>query len=191
MKTGLLFGSFNPVHIGHLIIASYMQQFTDLQEVWFVVSPQNPLKEKHELLEDQERLSMVKMAIENNPAFTVSDIEFRMPKPSFTIDTLTLFEVNHPDREFVIIAGTDIFEDFYKWKDYTMLLEKHLFYIYNRPAYTADEFARHPAVQIFSAPMLEISSTFIRQAFSIGKDVRYLLPDIVWKYICKKGFYQQ
>jgi nicotinate-nucleotide adenylyltransferase len=190
-KTGLFFGSFNPVHTGHLIVAGYMQQFTDLEEVWFVVSPHNPLKEKQDLLDDQERLAMVKMAIDNNPELSASDIEFTMPRPSYTIDTLTKLESIHPDREFIIIAGTDIFAEFFKWKDYKLLLENHLFYIYNRPDFDAAELAKHPAVRIFKAPLLDISSTFIRQAIVEGKDVRYMLPEKVWKYIRLKGHYQK
>jgi nicotinate-nucleotide adenylyltransferase len=190
-KTGLFFGSFNPIHIGHLIVAGYMQQFTDLNEIWFVVSPHNPLKEKQDLLDDQERLAMVKLAIDNNPVLGVSEIEFTMPRPSYTIDTLTQLESLHPDRKFIIIAGTDIFEEFFKWKDYRLLLQNRLFYIYNRPDFEVGEFAKHPAVRIFKAPLLDISSTFIRQAIGDGKDVRYMLPEKVWKYICLKGHYQK
>jgi nicotinate-nucleotide adenylyltransferase len=190
-KTGLFFGSFNPVHIGHLIVAGYMQQFTNLEEVWFVVSPQNPLKEKQDLLDDQERLAMVKMAIDNNPELSACEIEFELPRPSYTIDTLNKLESMHPEREFIIIAGTDIFAEFFKWKDYMELLKNHLFYIYNRPDFDAAEFAGHPAVRIFKAPLLDISSSFIRQATGEGKDVRYMLPDKVWKYIRLKGHYQK
>lgn len=189
-KTGLLFGSFNPIHIGHLIIAAYMQQFTDLEEIWFVVSPHNPLKEKKDLLDDQERLAMVKMAIDNNPIFSACEIEFSMPRPSYTIDTLNQLESIHPDREFVIIAGTDIFEKFHKWKDYKLLPEKYFFYIYNRPACDAGEYVHHPSVHIFDAPLLDISSTFIREAIKNRKDVRYMLSEKVWKYIQVKGFYR-
>ncbi len=190
-KTGLFFGSFNPVHTGHLIVAGYMQQFTDLDEVWFVVSPHNPLKEKQDLLDDQERLAMVKMAIADNPSLQLSEIEFSLPRPSYTIDTLTKLEFIYQDREFVIIAGTDIFAEFFKWKDYRLLLKNHLFYIYNRPDFEAAKFAEHPSVKIFKAPLLDISSTFIRKAIGEGKDMRYLLPENVWKYIRLKGHYRK
>lgn len=189
-KTGLFFGSFNPIHIGHLIIAGYMQQYTDLEEVWFVVSPHNPLKEIVDLLDEQDRFEMVKIAIENNPVFRASDIEFGMPRPSYTIDTLKKLEGEHPDRKFVIIAGTDIFREFHRWKNYRLLLKNYHFYIYPRPGFDPAEYKRHYAVLTIDAPLLEISSSFIRQSIRIEKDVRYMLPEKVWKYVQVKGFYR-
>ena len=182
IKTGLLFGSFNPVHIGHLIIAQYIQQFTDLEDVWLVVSPRNPLKPAEDLLDENERLKMAQLAVEGNPLLKVCDVEFALPRPSYTIDTLKKLESNNPDRQFVIIAGTDIFSDFIKWKDWQQLLEDYSFYIYNRPEYDLGEFGRHNTVKIFEAPLLKISSTFIRNALKSGKDVSYMIPEKVWKY---------
>ncbi|NCC71973.1 MAG: nicotinate-nucleotide adenylyltransferase [Sphingobacteriia bacterium] len=190
-KTGLFFGSFNPIHIGHLIIAGYMQQFTDLQEIWFVVSPHNPLKEKQGLLEATERFEMVKMAIVNNPGFKAIDIEFYMPTPSYTINTLLRLTKDFPDREFIIVAGTDIFEQLHKWKEYKSLLSNYHFYIYNRPGYSIGEYAGLPSVHQFNTPIMEISSSFIRKAIFKGKDVRYMLPESVWKYLMVKGLYSQ
>lgn len=190
IKTGLFFGSFNPVHIGHLIIAGYMQQFTDVDEVLFVVSPQNPLKAKASLEKDHHRLLMVQQAIEDNPRLSATDIEFRMPRPSFTIDTLGRLIHNYPDRDFVVIAGTDVFDEFFKWKDYKTLLSDFSFYIYNRPGHDAGKYANNPTVKIFQAPLLEISSTFIRQAIRDGRDIRYMLPAKVWKYIGEQGLYK-
>lgn len=190
IKTGLFFGSFNPVHIGHLIIAHYMQQFAGLQEVWFVVSPQNPLKEKSTLIDDHHRLMMVKLAVEGNPALKVSDVEFSMPRPSYTIDTLKKLSKAHPDRDLVLISGADVFEEFHKWKSYRELLEKWLVYVYNRPEYTLGEFAANPNIRQFDAPLLSISSSFVRRSLSSGKDIRYMLPSLVWDYICEKKLYR-
>lgn len=190
-KTGLFFGSFNPVHTGHMIVAAYMREFTDLEQVWFVVSPQNPLKDKNSLLADHHRLMLLKTAIENDPAFRVSDIEFKMPKPSYTIDTLTWLSEKYPDREFVLIAGTDILESFHKWKNYQVLLEFYSVYIYSRPGFDAGKYSRHPSIKFFDAPMMEISSSFIRNAISKGKDVRYMLPPGVWEYIREMHFYEK
>ena len=191
IKVGLLFGSFNPVHVGHMIVAGYMHQFTDLEKVWFVVSPENPLKDKRQLLPDHHRLMMLKTAIEDNPALGVTDIEFKMPRPSYTIDTLTWLSERYPDYEFVIIAGTDILGSLTRWKNYRVLLEFFKFYIYNRPGFDKGEFASHPSIRYFDAPLLDISSSFIRQSIAAGKDVRYMLPPRVWEYICEMHFYEK
>lgn len=189
-KTGLFFGSFNPVHIGHMIVASYMREFTDLDEVWFVISPQNPLKDKKSLLADHHRLMLLKTAVEDDLAFKVSDIEFKMPKPSFTIDTLTWLTEKYPEREFVIIAGTDILPTLHRWKNFEVLLEFYTIYIYNRPGYVVGNYHNHPSISFFEAPLLEISSSFIREAIGRGKDVRYMLPPKVWDYITEMHFYK-
>ncbi|NCA86043.1 MAG: nicotinate-nucleotide adenylyltransferase [Clostridia bacterium] len=191
MKIGLLFGSFNPVHIGHMIVAGYMHQFTDLDKVWFVVSPENPLKDKRQLLADHHRLMLLKTAIDDNPTLGVTDIEFKMPRPSFTIDTLTWLSERYPEYEFVLIAGTDILGSLTRWKNYRVLLEFYKIYIYNRPGFAKGEFASHPAIRYFDAPLLDISSSFIRQAIAAGKDVRYMLPPHVWDYICEMHFYEK
>jgi nicotinate-nucleotide adenylyltransferase len=190
-KIGLLFGSFNPVHIGHMIVAGYMHQFTDLDKVWFVVSPENPLKDKRQLLADHHRLAMLKTAVENNTMLGVTDIEFKMPRPSYTIDTLTWISERYPDNEFVIIAGTDILGSLTRWKNYRALLEFYKLYIYNRPGFDKGEFAGHPSIHYFDAPLIDVSSSFIRRAVAAGKDVRYMLPPGVWEYIREMHFYEK
>ena len=190
-KTGLLFGSFNPIHIGHLIIASYMLEFSDLEEVWFVVSPQNPLKERNSLLADHHRLMMVNIAIENDYRFRASNIEFDLPRPSYTIHTLAYLQEKYPAREFVIISGTDIFPTFHKWKNWEQLLEFYTFYVYPRPGSPDHELTRHPSVRMFNAPMIEISATFIRQAIRDKKNMSYFLPDKVFEYILEMHFYEK
>jgi nicotinate-nucleotide adenylyltransferase len=188
-KTGLLFGSFNPIHLGHTIVASYLREFTDLEQVWFVVSPQNPLKDEGSLLEEHHRLMLVKTAIKDDPGFRASDIEFKMPRPSYTIDTLTWLSDGYPNREFVLIAGTDILESFHKWKNYNVLLEFYQVYIYNRPGYDPGKYIDHPSFRFFEAPLIEISSSFIRKAIANGNDVGFMLPNGVWKYITGMHFY--
>lgn len=190
-KTGLFFGSFNPVHIGHLILGSYMREFSDLDEVWFVISPHNPLKEKKSLLPDHHRLMLTKIAIEDDPEFRAIDIEFKMPRPSYTIDTLTYLSEQYPEKELVLIGGTDILPSFHKWKNYKVLLEQYKIYIYNRPGYDPGEYANHPSIKFFDAPRMEISSSFIRRAIRDGKDVRYMLPAGVWNYIREMHFYEK
>ena len=190
-KTGLFFGSFNPIHIGHMIVASYMREFTDLDQVWFLISPQNPLKDKKNLLADHHRLMLIKTAIEDDAEFMVSDIEFKMPKPSYTIDTLTWLSEKYPNRELVVIAGTDILPNFHKWKNYEVLLEYYSMYVYNRPGYDAGKYRNHPSVKLFDAPLMEISSSFIRDAIRLKKDVRYMMPAKVWEYIKEMHFYEK
>lgn len=189
-KTGLLFGSFNPVHLGHLMIANYMYEYSDLEELWFVVSPHNPLKERASLLPDHHRLEMVNLAIGNDERFRSSDIEFRLAKPSYTINTLTYLQEKHPGREFILISGTDIFPTFHKWKNWEMLLEYYRFYVYPRPGTQGHELTRHPSVRMFDAPMVEISSSFIRQAIKEGKNVSHFVPEKVWGYITEMHFYE-
>jgi len=189
-KIGLFFGSFNPIHIGHLAIASWFVEFTDIDKVWFVVSPQNPFKEKKSLLADHHRLAMVRIAVEDDARFQVSDIEFKMPKPSYTIDTLTYLEEKYPDKKFVLITGSDQLPTFDKWKNPDRLLELYQMYVYARPGFQSSKFDKHPSVKIFSTPLLELSSTFIRQAVKEKKDVRYLLPPKVWEYMREMHFYE-
>ncbi len=190
-KNGLLFGSFNPVHIGHLMIAGYMYEFSDLDELWFVVSPLNPLKEKQSLLPDHHRLEMVNRAIENDTRFRSCNIEFKLPKPSYTIFTLAYLQEKYPNREFVIISGTDIFPTFHKWKNWERLLEFYKFYVYPRPGSQDHELTRHPSVTLFDAPMVEISASFIRTAIQEGKNMSYFLPDKTWKYIEEMHFFKK
>lgn len=190
-KVGLFFGSFNPIHAGHMIIAGYMLGFTDLDDVWMVISPHNPLKEKKTLLADHHRYAMVQIAIEDNPRLRACNLEFKMPQPSYTIDTLVRLEEKYPDHQFVIIAGTDIFPTFHKWKNYEILLENYKFYIYRRPGFDPGPYALHPHVVIFEAPLMEISSSFIRQAVADGRDIRYFIPEKVYEYIREMHFYEK
>ncbi len=189
-KTGLFFGSFNPIHIGHMILAEFMLEQSDLSEVWFIVSPHNPLKEKKSLLADHHRLAMVNIAVEDDPRFRASNIEFTMPQPSYTIDTLAYLGEKHPDREFVLIGGTDILPGLPKWKNYRQLLEMVHFYIYNRPGYDPGEYRDHPHIRFFDAPLLEISASFIRQSIREGKEVMYMLPAPVYTYLKEMHFYE-
>ena len=190
-KTGLLFGSFNPIHVGHLVLANYMAEFTDLDEVWFVVSPQNPLKDKKTLLADYHRLALVRLAIEDHPKLGVTDIEFKMPVPSYTIDTLTYIQEKYPNREFILISGSDIFEKFHKWKNFQVLLSQTRFYVYPRPGYVLGDYANHPSIDLFKAPQMEISSSFIRKAIHQKKDMSFWLPEKVNQYILEMHFYEK
>ncbi len=190
-KTGLFFGSFNPIHTGHMILAEYMVEYAGLKEVWFVVSPQNPLKEKKGLLADHHRLAMVNIAIEDDARFRSSNIEFKMPQPSYTIDTLAYLSEKYPDHRFVLIGGTDILPSFHKWKNYRQLLEQYELYIYNRPHYDPGEYRQHPGIRFFDAPLLEISASFIRDSIKKGREVRYMLPQKVHEYIREMHFYEK
>jgi nicotinate-nucleotide adenylyltransferase len=189
MKTGLYFGSFNPIHIGHLVIANYMIGFTDLEQLWFVISPQNPLKKRATLLEDHKRRTMLDIAIENNDRFRVCDIEFRMPKPSFTVDTLAYLKELHPGHEFVLIMGSDGLPTFTKWKNYKFIEENYRRYIYPRPGFPVNV-AEHPNCKVVKAPMMEISSTFIREALKNRIDIRHFLPSRVYEYLVQMHYYE-
>lgn len=191
MKIGLFFGSFNPIHVGHLVIANYMAQYTDLQKVWLVISPHNPLKEKSTLLDDKQRLALVKIAIENNSKLKASDIEFKLPQPSYTITTLLHLKEKYPEHEFALIMGSDNLSTFHKWKNYEEILKYHQLYIYPRPLQSSENYKQHPQVNFIDAPVMEISSTFIRQAIADKKDVRYLLPDNVYEYVKEMHFYKK
>ncbi len=190
MKVGLFFGSFNPIHIGHLAIANYVVEYSDLDQLWLVLSPQNPLKKKKSLLNEYDRLKMVELALENNDKIRASDIEFRMPKPSYTIDTLTYLKEQNPGYEFVLIAGADNFESFQKWKNYEEILKLYKIYVYPRPGYDLGEYKDHPALHVINAPLMEITSSFIRKAVQDNKDVRYFLPEKVYQYIQQMHFYK-
>jgi nicotinate-nucleotide adenylyltransferase len=189
MKTGLFFGSFNPIHTGHLAIASYMIEFTDLDRVWFVVSPHNPLKNKETLLDDQLRLEMVKLAVSDDPRFDVCDIEFSLPQPSFTIDTLNHLQQNHPDRVFSIIMGSDGLVTFNQWKKHREITDRFKRYVYPRPETPEIYLKTLENGILVDSPQLEISSTFIREAIAEKRNVRYFVPDIVWKFIISKNLY--
>lgn len=186
MKVGLLFGSFNPVHVGHLIIANYMAQNTDLNQVWFVVSPQNPFKQSNTLLHEQDRLHMVRLAIDDNPRLNATDIEFNMPRPSYTIDTLAYLHQRYPSYEFVLIMGEDNLPTLPKWKNYEQLIGNYEIYVYPRSRIAQTELKNHPKVKLVPAPNLDLSATFIRDTVKAGKSIRYLVPEIVEDYIKAK-----
>lgn len=184
MKTGLFFGSFNPVHIGHMIIANHIVHYTDLKEVWMVVSPQNPLKQRASLAKDSDRFHLVQLAIGDNPYIKASNVEFSLPIPSYTIDTLIHLKEKYPKREFCLIMGGDNLEGIEKWKNYQMLLTDYDIYVYQRPGHQNEHYANHPRVQILdNVPMMDISATFIRNAIKEKKSIQYLVPDSVYKYI--------
>jgi nicotinate-nucleotide adenylyltransferase len=189
-KIGLFFGSFNPIHMGHLIIANLMAETTDLKKVWFVVSPQNPFKQSKGLLHEFDRYDMVRAAIHDNFNLEVSDVEFHLPKPSYTIHTLVHLKEKHPDKDFKIIIGEDNLESFGKWKNYQIILEDFGLYVYPRPGAQLSEHKLHPNVRFIQAPMLDISATFIRQCIRNNQSVRYLVPDAVEEMIRSKGFYR-
>ncbi|MCX6232910.1 MAG: nicotinate (nicotinamide) nucleotide adenylyltransferase [Bacteroidetes bacterium] len=189
-KTGLFFGSFNPIHIGHLVIANQMLANSDIDEVWFVISPHNPLKEKQSLLKDYHRLALVKTAIEDDPRLKACDIEFKLPQPSYTIHTLVNLEELYPDRSFVLIIGSDNLNNFKKWYNYEEILRNYQLYVYPRPNYNGGEFAHHPAVKWVASPLMEISSSYIRNAIQQGLSVKYLLPEKVLDYILEMHFYE-
>ncbi|HMU76316.1 MAG: nicotinate-nucleotide adenylyltransferase [Bacteroidetes bacterium] len=191
MKVGLFFGSFNPVHNGHMMIANYFAEFTDLEQVWLVVSPHNPLKPAGSLLNDYQRLHLVEAAIGSYKKIKISKIEFGLPKPSYTINTLVHLNEKFPQHEFVLIMGSDNLVTFHKWKNFEQILENYKIYIYPRPDSDGGELKNHPSVKIIQAPLIEISSTFIRQAIKEGKDVRFYLPESVYDYIDEMNFYKK
>jgi nicotinate-nucleotide adenylyltransferase len=189
MKVGLLFGSFNPIHMGHLILGNYMAYNTDLSAVWYVVSPQNPFKKSSSLLHEFDRLHLVSLAIDKNDRLGVSDVEFRMPRPSYTIDTLTYLQDKYPGYEFVLIIGEDNLPFFPKWKNYERILEYYEVYVYPRygtPPYTLKD---HPKIKMIPAPMLDISATLIRDFVRQHKSITYMVPEAVELYIKQKKFW--
>ena len=190
LKTGLFFGSYNPIHNGHLIIANYMANHTELDEVWVVVSPHNPLKNKSGLTNMYDRLEMASLATEQAENIRVSDIEFALPQPSYTIDTLTYLHEKYPQKEFVLIMGADNLVSFKKWKNYEVLLENYQIYVYPRPGAEVSEWENHPAITFTNTPLMEISSTFIRMSIKEKKNVQFFLPDKVINFIDGKGMYK-
>ncbi len=200
-KVGLYFGTFNPIHVGHLIIANHMADYTDLDEVWLVVSPQNPLKVKASLLQDYHRLALVNIAIDDNDKLKACDIEFNLPKPSYTADTLIHLVEKFPTYQFSLIMGEDNLRSFHKWKNYEEILNNHSIYVYPR-ALTIQEkneqidvskdnkLAEHPKVTYCDAPVMKVSASFIRNAIKDKKDVRYLLTQPVYEYIMEMHFYE-
>jgi len=188
-KVGLFFGSFNPIHVGHLIIAKYMCNFTELDEVWFVVSPQNPFKEKKSLGNMYDRLEMVNLALEGEDKLRASDIEFNLPQPSYTVDTLIHLREKYPNKEFMLIMGEDNLQGFSKWKNADVILRDYKLIVYPRPGYDAGKYKDHPSVVMTETPMMELSSTFLRKCIKDKKDIRYYTVDKVREFIDKKGLY--
>ncbi len=189
MKTGLFFGSFNPIHIGHLIIAEAMVAYTDLKQLWFVVSPHNPFKKANTLLHQFDRYDMIKIAIDNNPHFKVSDIEFNMPRPNYTIDTLAYLSEKNPDRKFCLIMGEDNLKTLPKWKNYRHILENFPIFVYPRNNHSNTSLIKHAHITVVNAPKVDISATFVRKAIQEGKSVRYLLTEPLLDFIRMKKFY--
>jgi nicotinate-nucleotide adenylyltransferase len=190
-KIGLFFGSFNPVHIGHLIIGNAMLAHCELDEVWFVVSPQNPLKERKTLLADQQRLEMVRLAVHDNYRMRACDVEFHLPIPSYTVLTLAHLGEKYRDKEFCLIMGSDNLDTFERWRNWDFILEHYRIYVYPRPGHTDCKLASHPHVTMVDVPQIDISSTYIREQIRQGHDVRYLLPEPVYQYLTEMHFYEK
>lgn len=188
---GLFFGSFNPIHMGHLVIASSMLAHTDMDEVWFVVSPQNPLKERRTLLPDRQRLDMVRRAIEDEPRMRACDAEFDLPKPSYTVLTLAHLGEKYRDKKFSLIMGSDNLDTFDRWRNYDYILDHYDIFVYPRPDHDGGRFANHPHVHMVNTPMMDISSTYIREMLRQKKDIRFLVPDLVYQYIQSMHFYEK
>ncbi len=194
-KIGLFFGSFNPIHNGHLMIANYLAEYGNLDQVWFVISPLNPFKADQDLLPDYHRLELLTRAIGDYPRFSVSAVEFRLPKPSYTIDTLAFLKKEYPENQFILIMGSDQLPEFHRWKNSSEILEKFKILVYPRPPVTLSLVTSHsllsdPSVTLVPAPMLEISSSFIRQSIREGKDVRFFMPELTWQYLHEMHFYE-
>ena len=192
-EIGLFFGTFNPIHIGHLIIGNYMVEFTDIDEVWFVVTPKSPFKTKDSLLDNHHRYQMVYEAIKEYPKLRVSNIEFDMPQPNYTIHTLVHLEEKYEKKyRFSLIMGEDNLKSLHKWKNYEQILENHDIYVYPRlgKTDTESELRNHPRVHLTDSPVMEISATFIRKQHRAGKNIRPMLPENVWKYLDEMNFYR-
>lgn len=190
LRTGIFGGSFNPVHIGHLALANYLCEYGEVDEVWFLVSPQNPFKQQSELLDDHIRLELVQKAVAGYPHFRASDFEFSLPRPSYTIHTLQALSAAYPDREFYLIIGADNWQAFRQWKSPEIILEQYHLLIYPRQGYSLDESSLPPHARAVHSPLLEISSTFIRKSLAQGKDIRYFLHPEVYQAIQELGLYR-
>lgn len=192
-KTGLFFGSFNPIHIGHLILANYILEHSDMEELWFVVSPQNPFKDKKSLLKDNNRLDMVQLAVKNYPKMRASNVEFSLPKPSYTIDTLTYLHEKYPEISFSIIMGEDNLESLGKWKNAETLIKNHQIIVYPRifeGERKDSDYLKHENISLIKAPIIELSATEIRNMIKTGKNVRPMLPPEVFEYLDGSSFYK-
>lgn len=191
MHIGLFFGSFNPIHVGHMVLANYMATFTDLDQVWFVVSPHNPLKEKASLLNQNQRLHMVNLAIGDSDILKSSNIEFGLTQPSYTINTLAHLKEKYPKHSFSLIMGEDNLASFTKWKNYDEILKNHFIYVYPRPNCSSEDLKSHKNIIMTEAPLMDISSTMIRQALKDKKNVSSFVPQAVWEYLNEMSFYKK
>jgi nicotinate-nucleotide adenylyltransferase len=190
MHIGLFFGSFNPVHIGHLALANYMLEYTDMDQVWFVISPHNPLKPKTGLLHQNDRLHLVNLALDDHPRLRPSTIEFDLPQPSYTINTLARLREKFSEHRFSLIMGQDNLSTLHKWKNHEELIKRYQVYVYPRLNAGESEFEKHPHVHLTGGPVMEISATFIRNAIREKKDLRYFLHPKVWEYIDEMNLYK-
>ncbi len=193
MKIGLYFGTFNPIHIGHLIIANHIVEFTDLEQVWMVVTPHNPFKKKDTLLADNIRLELVYLATEAYPKIRPSDIEFKLEQPNYTVHTLAHLQDKFPQHEFALLMGEDNLKSLHKWKNYEVILAYHNFYVYPRlsAGEVPEQFENHPRIHVVDAPVVEISSTSIRESIKNKKNVRPMLPEKVWQYVDHNNLYKK
>jgi nicotinate-nucleotide adenylyltransferase len=189
-KIGLFFGSFNPVHTGHMILANYMATQTELDEVWLVVSPQNPFKKQKSLARDYDRAHLVELAIGDTPRLRLSRVEFGLPKPSYTIDTLAVLRDKHPNYEFSLIMGSDNLVSLPKWKNADIILRDYRIDVYRRPGSTDDAMAAHPSVTVHDAPLMQLSATYVRNCIREGKSIRYLVPEAVRVEVERSGLYR-
>ncbi|MCW3090291.1 MAG: nicotinate-nucleotide adenylyltransferase [Ferruginibacter sp.] len=189
MLIGLYFGSFNPVHVGHLLIANYVINNTDIQQVWFMVSPQNPLKPASSLLNEYHRLHLVQSAIDGETKLKASSIEFQLPKPSYTVDTLAYLKEKYPQHQFAIIMGSDSLCNLAKWKNYEVIVKEHPLYIYERQGFAINN-TLNATIHVIKAPLLQVSSTHIRELIKQRKSIRYMVPDIVKEEIEQNGYYK-
>lgn len=192
MKIGLYFGTFNPIHIGHLIIANHMAEHSDLDQIWFVVTPQSPFKVKASMLDNHDRFEMVYRATADYPKLRANDIEFGMSQPNYTINTLVYLQEKYPMHEFALIMGEDNLKSLHKWKNYELILANHHIYVYPRlsEGKVESQFDQHPKIHQVSAPIMELSSTFIRKSIKEGKNVKPMLPEHVWEYLDEMNFYR-
>ena len=189
-KVGIYSGSFNPIHHGHVMLANYLVEFADLDELWFVVTPQNPLKQKEDLLDDDERLKMVQLAVGDDPRFHVSDIEMHLPRPSYTINTLTSLSEQCPDCKFIFICGMDSLQNLKNWREYQKILDNYELLVFPREGYDGGELINYPSVTVLKTPIVEVSSTFIRQCIKEGRDVRHFMPEKAFAYLKANRFYE-
>lgn len=192
MKIGLYFGTFNPIHIGHLVIANHLAEYSDLNQIWFVVTPQSPFKVKQSMLDNYQRLEMVYRATKDYDKLKPSDIEFNLPQPNYTVNTLAYLQEKYPKYEFSLIMGEDNLKGFHKWKNYEWILSNHNIYVYPRlsEGVIETQFEDHPHIHKVEAPIMELSSTFIRNAIKKGKNVKPMVPEHVWEYVDEMNFYR-